>query len=289
MTRPDGRAVEVLADKARRHTRYFLEWSRSASPVILAADVDMTEIQRHRGEAAARGRRYSVVSYLLRAGARAMAAHPEANAAAVGTVVPKVARYREVNAKLALDRRMDGRRVVLTTVLPDIDTLDLDAVQERVDRCRDADPDQVPGADGVKLLQRLPAPLGRLLFRTAVSRPVRRSALLGTFAVSSLGHSRADTFHSYGGTAVTLSTGRIADRPVVRDGAVTAAPVMRVGLTFDHRVIDGATAAELLDDLVALLEACHVDLPRSTLPNGRGADRVPPAHSGSRGPLAAGA
>ena len=40
-----------------------------------------------------------------------------------------------------------------------------------------------------------------------------------------------------------LSVGRIADRPVVRDGQVTVAPLGYVALTFDHRVVDGARAA----------------------------------------------
>ena len=41
-----------------------------------------------------------------------------------------------------------------------------------------------------------------------------------------------------------LSLGRIADRPVVRDGEIVARPVGYVALTFDHRVVDGARAAE---------------------------------------------
>ncbi len=41
-----------------------------------------------------------------------------------------------------------------------------------------------------------------------------------------------------------LSIGRIAERPVVRDGQVVARPVGFVSVTFDHRVIDGARAAE---------------------------------------------
>ena len=40
-----------------------------------------------------------------------------------------------------------------------------------------------------------------------------------------------------------LSVGRIAERPVVRDGEVTIAPVGYVSVTFDHRVVDGARAA----------------------------------------------
>jgi pyruvate dehydrogenase E2 component (dihydrolipoamide acetyltransferase) len=41
-----------------------------------------------------------------------------------------------------------------------------------------------------------------------------------------------------------LSLGRIAERPVVRDGEVLARPIGYVALTFDHRVVDGARAAE---------------------------------------------
>ncbi len=41
-----------------------------------------------------------------------------------------------------------------------------------------------------------------------------------------------------------LSVGRVAERPVVRDGEVTTAPIGYVSVTFDHRVVDGARAAE---------------------------------------------
>jgi len=41
-----------------------------------------------------------------------------------------------------------------------------------------------------------------------------------------------------------LSVGRIAERAVVRDGEIVAARIGYVSLTFDHRVVDGARAAE---------------------------------------------
>jgi hypothetical protein len=41
-----------------------------------------------------------------------------------------------------------------------------------------------------------------------------------------------------------LSLGRIADRPVVREGEIVVRPVGYAALTFDHRVVDGARAAE---------------------------------------------
>jgi pyruvate/2-oxoglutarate dehydrogenase complex dihydrolipoamide acyltransferase (E2) component len=41
-----------------------------------------------------------------------------------------------------------------------------------------------------------------------------------------------------------LSIGRVAERPVVRDGEFVARPTGYVSITFDHRVVDGARAAE---------------------------------------------
>ena len=41
-----------------------------------------------------------------------------------------------------------------------------------------------------------------------------------------------------------LSVGRIAERPVSRDGEIVTASVGYVSVTFDHRVVDGARAAE---------------------------------------------
>jgi pyruvate dehydrogenase E2 component (dihydrolipoamide acetyltransferase) len=41
-----------------------------------------------------------------------------------------------------------------------------------------------------------------------------------------------------------LSIGRIAERPIVRDGEIIIRPVGTIAVTFDHRVVDGARAAE---------------------------------------------
>jgi pyruvate dehydrogenase E2 component (dihydrolipoamide acetyltransferase) len=41
-----------------------------------------------------------------------------------------------------------------------------------------------------------------------------------------------------------LSIGRVGERPVVREGQVVARPTGTIAVTFDHRVVDGARAAE---------------------------------------------
>jgi pyruvate dehydrogenase E2 component (dihydrolipoamide acetyltransferase) len=52
-----------------------------------------------------------------------------------------------------------------------------------------------------------------------------------------------------------LSVGRVAERPVVRDGQVGIAPVGHIALTFDHRVVDGARAAEFGLAVIRRIEA----------------------------------
>ena len=68
----------------------------------------------------------------------------------------------------------------------------------------------------------------------------------GGFSISNLGMFGVKSFSAIinppqGGI---LAVGAGEQRPVVRDGAIVAATVMSATLSVDHRVIDGAVAAE---------------------------------------------
>jgi len=240
--------------RQRRHTLYFLDHVWVFAPVFLDTEVDMTRVRAHRDHARSAGARYSTVAYVLHAAGRALAAHPEANAALRGHIRPRVARYDGVSAKLTLDRTLDGHRVVLSAVLPDVHSASLEEIQRVIDHYRAGDPARMAEFARVRVLHRLPWPVGPALFRLAARSLRGRPGAFGTLAVTSLGHAPVDGFHSVGGTTITLGVGRVADRPVVRDGAVTVAPVMRLSLAFDHRVIDGAEAADVLADVKDGLE-----------------------------------
>ena len=76
-----------------------------------------------------------------------------------------------------------------------------------------------------------------------------------TFTISNLGMFNVDTF-----TAIIvppqvgiLAVGAIVDRVVVVDGMLAVKPMMTVTLSSDHRVIDGASAARFLNDVVAAI------------------------------------
>ncbi|MEK4030344.1 MULTISPECIES: dihydrolipoamide acetyltransferase family protein [Bacillaceae] len=50
-----------------------------------------------------------------------------------------------------------------------------------------------------------------------------------------------------------LGIGRIAEKPIVKNGEIIAAPVLALSLSFDHRMIDGATAQNALNHIKRLL------------------------------------
>jgi pyruvate dehydrogenase E2 component (dihydrolipoamide acetyltransferase) len=79
----------------------------------------------------------------------------------------------------------------------------------------------------------------------------------GTFAVSNLGMYGIDNFDAVINPphGAILAVGAGVKKPVVgADGALTVATVMSVTLSVDHRVIDGALGAELLQAIVDNLE-----------------------------------
>lgn len=51
-----------------------------------------------------------------------------------------------------------------------------------------------------------------------------------------------------------LGVGRIAQKPIVKNGQIAIGHVMALSLSFDHRLIDGATAQKALNDVKRLLE-----------------------------------
>jgi len=77
-----------------------------------------------------------------------------------------------------------------------------------------------------------------------------------TFTISNLGMFGIEEFTSIINppNAAILAVGAIRDVPVVEDGAVVPGKRMKVTLSADHRVVDGAKAAEFLNTLRGLLE-----------------------------------
>lgn len=77
----------------------------------------------------------------------------------------------------------------------------------------------------------------------------------GTFSITNLGAYPVDHFSAIinAPQAAILSVGRVRQEPVVSDGAIVVRDVIGLGLTFDHRVANGAEAGKFLALLVKTL------------------------------------
>src|SRR5690606_24842481 len=125
----------------------------------------------------------------------------------------------------------------------------------------------VRDADRLGLLQ-----IGREVARVAEgarSRSLSRDELSGsTFTISNVG-SHAGRFATPVINAPEvgiLAVGRTREGPVVRGGMIGVGKLMPLSLACDHRVVDGATAALALAEIVRLLQ----DEPEALLEPARG-------------------
>jgi pyruvate dehydrogenase E2 component (dihydrolipoamide acetyltransferase) len=77
-----------------------------------------------------------------------------------------------------------------------------------------------------------------------------------TFTISNLGMFGIDEFTAIINPpdACILAVGAISQVPIVKDGAVVPGNIMKVTLSCDHRVVDGATGSAFLQTLQGLLE-----------------------------------
>jgi pyruvate dehydrogenase E2 component (dihydrolipoamide acetyltransferase) len=96
-----------------------------------------------------------------------------------------------------------------------------------------------------------------------LSRRARENALApeeisgGTFTLTNLGGYRSTEFFTpiiNQPESAILGIGRTNDMPAAVDGEVVVRPMMALSLAHDHRVIDGAPAAEFLALLIELIE-----------------------------------
>ncbi|MFL6285378.1 MAG: pyruvate dehydrogenase complex dihydrolipoamide acetyltransferase [Pyrinomonadaceae bacterium] len=97
----------------------------------------------------------------------------------------------------------------------------------------------------------------RELAERARSRRLKPEEYTGaTFSVSNLGMFGIDEFTAVINPpeAAILAVGAMTPKPVVRDGQVVVRQLMRVTMSCDHRVVDGATGAKFLQTFKKVLE-----------------------------------
>jgi pyruvate dehydrogenase E2 component (dihydrolipoamide acetyltransferase) len=200
--------------------------AQSIGPIptfYLTTEVDMTRAREAREALlAAGGEKISFNDIILKAVAMALRQHPECNA---WWQEDHIRYWNEVHVSMAVAIE-DG------LITPVIRHTDLKSLREIAAESKD------------------------LAGRARERRLTPEEYTGGTFSVSNLGMLDIDEF-----TAVInppeagiLAVGRLTEQPVVHQGAVAIRPRMRLTMSCDHRVIDGATGARFLQTLKGMLE-----------------------------------
>ncbi|AVH55788.1 MULTISPECIES: 2-oxo acid dehydrogenase subunit E2 [Streptomyces] len=249
-------AVASALPRARRGTWAFLGVARRTCHVHLLADVDATALVRARAEAP----HLSYISFVAKAAADAVAAHPQAGALLLGgRLHPRLAVLDDIHVKILFDRTDDdGARCVMSGTVAAAQLLSVDEIQRRVDTYKNAPlSDDGPFRAALRL-QRLPAPAARLLYGLALRDPKRRAQVQGTLSVTSVGHEPVRAVLPMISGPLGFGVGRIAETAVVRDHALAVAPAFTLSLAFDHRVLDGALASQVLAQVKRRLETWEI-------------------------------
>lgn len=201
----------------------------SISPVphfFLRITVDMTRVLEARKQVnrilEEEGEKVSINDFVLRATAQALGRHPEVNAQWTGDAIRRHSRVH-LGVAVAVE---DG---LITPVI------------------RDAN---------LKGLAQIAGEVRELAARGREKRLQPEEYTGSTFSVSNLG---MFGIHEFTGVinppeAGILAVGGIEETPVVEGGEVVARPLMKVTMSCDHRVIDGATGARFLQTLKGMLE-----------------------------------
>ncbi|MHB1416414.1 MAG: dihydrolipoamide acetyltransferase family protein [Chloroflexota bacterium] len=107
-----------------------------------------------------------------------------------------------------------------------------------------------------KTLRQIAAEAKALIERSRAGRPAAEDYLGGTFTVSNLGMFDVEEFIAIINLPQSsiLAVGAVKPKPVVVDGEIKVANMMKATLSSDHRVYYGATAAQFLRALKRLLE-----------------------------------
>jgi len=223
--KPAAAGREELSKIRRTVAHRMAESKRQAPHFYLTIEIDMGECVRLK-DSLAKARPDEPVSYthlLVRAVALALAEHPRINARYVPEDAIEYSSGIHVGVAVALEEGL------IVPVLHDCESKDVFTI----------------AAEGRALVDRV---------RSGKAEGKDLSG--GTFTISNLGMFPIDEFAAVINPpqAAVLAVGALGERPVVKNGRVEAATTMRMTLSSDHRVIDGAEGARFLASLKAILE-----------------------------------
>ncbi|HKZ93092.1 MAG TPA: dihydrolipoamide acetyltransferase family protein [Candidatus Bathyarchaeia archaeon] len=113
----------------------------------------------------------------------------------------------------------------------------------------------IRNADG-KSLNEIASMANELADKARQGKLSREDLTGGTFTITNLGRYDVDVFIPIINPPETaiLGVGRVVEKPVAVNGQVALKPVAQLSLAYDHRIVDGAPAAQFLKTVKRIME-----------------------------------
>ncbi|WP_100374830.1 2-oxo acid dehydrogenase subunit E2 [Bacillus sp. FJAT-45037] len=238
----------------RRHTFHFLEKANESQAIYLSTEVDATALIAQRAIFSQASKNISYVSFFLYTISRAIEAFPEVNCSVQGRHNPKRWCFSSIDGKVTVDTRANGERIVTSTVLKELNHKSLTAIQNEINEMKTASFEKDEKFKPIRKLQKFPIWFGRKIYNKVMKNPVTWHQTQGSFTVTSLGHVSINSFFPMSSNTTCFGIGAIRQCPVVMDGDIVIRPILPLSMSFDHRAIDGALAADFLQHIKYLIE-----------------------------------
>ena len=223
----DGREVEKMIPLSGTRQAIAEHMVRSltvAAQLTGMGEIDAGELmntyQELKKESEKTGKKITYTALIIAAVAKALLENPMVNASIIGNEI-KV--WKNINIGVAVTLE-DG---LIVPVIKDADKKSLVEISDDLRAMTEKARKRELGGDDVRG---------------------------GTFTISNLGALgqgwRFDTIIINQPEAAILGIGGITDRPAVRDGQIVIRPIMTYSFTYDHRLVDGALAAQFMTSLI---------------------------------------
>ena len=205
--------------------RVTVDSKREAPHFYVAVEIDMTKamlFRRDVNDEVSAEQRVSVNDLIVKASAMAIKHHPKFNSSFQDNHLQMNASVN-IGIAIALDSGL---------IIPGINNCESKSLIEISTASRD-------------------------LVSRANSGTLRNEEYSGTtFSVSNLGMFDVDSFTAiiFPPHAAILAVGTVKEQPVVRDGELEIAQIMKATISTDHRVADGAEAAQFISEIKKYLE-----------------------------------
>ncbi len=211
-----GKGWLLMADRLTE------SWT-SAPHFSIVRNLDATNLAAHKKETQANSSaNITFTDLLVKYAASSLKEHPRVNASLIdGKLIKNLA----INIGIAVATE-DG---LIVPVIHNADELSLEEITER---------------------------RKELVARTQEGKLRSGDLDAGTFTISNLGMFDVDSFNAIINPpqSAILAVGKIIDQVVPMDGKPAIRPMLKINLSFDHRVIDGARGAHFLQTLSNLIE-----------------------------------